>query len=255
MDLMFLEGALLRVAGPADRPLILAVAGFGDDGSAYAPLFKTEIAAAYRFAAIDMPGFGCAPPDPAAYGLTGFAARVNAIAERLSPSRGVILIGHSVAGPIVTEAAHARAAAAVISIEGNLVLEDAYFSGQAAHYDDAAAFKDALVDELWELALDDPTLRRFAGAVARADAMTLWRLGRDVRARPGNYFGERFLALDCPNLHYWSEESTTKAARLFLRRYGLNAQHYPCSHHWPMTEDPATTSDDLMRFLSRVDLG
>ncbi|GHH25276.1 hypothetical protein GCM10008023_38450 [Sphingomonas glacialis] len=69
---------------------------------------------------------------------------------------------------------------ALLSIEGNLTSEDAYFSGQATGFADPDAFKRVFVTSIRDMATRDPAMGRYATAVAGADALAMWRLGRDA---------------------------------------------------------------------------
>jgi pimeloyl-ACP methyl ester carboxylesterase len=198
--------------------------------------FKSE---RIRVVLFDLPGHGASPPR--ANGLTvedAVRILVNLI-HLVSASRAVVLVAHSMAAIIATKAARMLRSPPmlVISIEGNLTLADAYLSGQAAAFDDAAEFYSSFRSRILEMATRDEALRRFARAVESADAKTLWTLGRSVVdcADPG----ADFLRLSCPHIYYWDAPSTTANTRSFLARHAIRQRRTDGVGHWPMIDASA----------------
>lgn len=94
------------VAMSAADSLPLVVMVHGSPGSADAYLnymADSALSSRARMAAIDRPGFGYTSgfghPESS---LAAQAAAVKAVADRLAPGRKVILVGHSMGGPIIT---------------------------------------------------------------------------------------------------------------------------------------------------------
>ena len=122
---------------------ILLLAGFGDDASMYAGLLETPAAARYRLRPIDLPGFGA----PALAGVTSLASLADFVAEQARAAEARIVVAHSLASVVASLAASRPGSpiTRIVSLEGNLTPDDAYFSGTAADYQDPQAFRTCLL--------------------------------------------------------------------------------------------------------------
>jgi pimeloyl-ACP methyl ester carboxylesterase len=210
-----------------------------DSHLCFREVFSHPIAQRMRAFLFDLPGHGASPARPA--GLTvDEAARIWCdLIVRLSSSRRVVLVGHSMASIIATRAAQMLncAPTLLISIEGNLTLADAYFSGQAARFDEPEVFHGWFRSKILEMAQRDEVLRRFSCSLQFADPMTLWTLGRSVLncSTPG----DDLLGLTCPSIYYWDPGSTTDESKAFLAKHSLRQRKLEGLGHWPMVKSPA----------------
>lgn len=224
---------------------------FGDSRASYREAFASPLPGIGRVFVFDPPGHGASPPRPR--GLTiGAAARTWAgLVARFSGSRPVVLIGHSVAGMIASEAARrlARAPALVVSLEGNLTRPDAYFSGRAARYVRAASFHAALRERLWRAAGKDVDLLGFAASFDAADPYTLWTLGRSLAALADP--GAGFRRLQCPKIYYWDGQRARPQTRLYLARHAIPQRRLDGLGHWPMVKAPARFYAALVEDIRR----
>lgn len=95
----------LRVAllGPVDGPVMLCVHGWPENWYSWRHQMTHFSTLGFRLAAMDVRGYGGSsrPDDIEAYRLTELAADTAAVAEAVSPSRPVILVGHDWGAPIV----------------------------------------------------------------------------------------------------------------------------------------------------------
>jgi len=95
------------LVNPADSlPLVVFV--HGSPGSADACLdylADTNLSLRARLAAVDRPGFGYTDFGKPEISLEAQAADVHAVMEHLSPNRRVILVGHSLGGPLIVRVA------------------------------------------------------------------------------------------------------------------------------------------------------
>ena len=158
---------------------MICIAGFGDNGSMYHPLLTTDLAGRLDIVALDLPGFG-KPAGQAATSLKSLADVVDAEAR----NRGAeVVLAHSVASVIASIAASKPDSPirTIVSLEGNLTEEDAYFSGSAADFDSADSFRNAFLKRLDVLAVEQPIIGRYRSEVAKADPTALWQLGCDAR--------------------------------------------------------------------------
>lgn len=158
---------------------MICIAGFGDNGSMYHPLLTTDLADRLDIVALDLPGFG-KPPEQTKTTLKSLAGVVDAEVRKYDAE---VVLAHSVASIMATMAASTPDSPirTIVSLEGNLTEEDAYFSGSAADFDNADSFRDAFLKRLDNLAMEQPTISRYRSEVAKADPVALWHLGCDAR--------------------------------------------------------------------------
>lgn len=93
--------SLLR-AGPADAPLLVLVHGTPGAATSWAD-YLLQPPAGLQVVALDRPGFGLSGPDDALPGLAEQAAAVAALLP--TDGRPVVLLGHSLGGPVVARVA------------------------------------------------------------------------------------------------------------------------------------------------------
>jgi pimeloyl-ACP methyl ester carboxylesterase len=192
-----------------------------------------------RTVLFDLPGHGVSPARADGLTIDEAAGILVSLIAKVSASRAVVLVAHSMAAMIATRAVQALRVppSLVISVEGNLTLADAYLSGQAVHFADASVFYSSFQSRILEMAKADAACRRFASSVELADPKTLWSLGRSVLDCQDP--GADFLGLPCPCIYYWDSKSTTADARSFLVQHNLRQRRLEGAGHWPMVMAPA----------------
>ena len=102
----------------------------------------------------------------------------------------------------------------VISIEGNLTPEDAYFSGSAARYGSAVEFRTAFLSRLDDMADESPVVSRYRHQVAKADPRSLWELGCDAHEFSATRSPGDVLSNAAPRVHYLYNPANTPAATI-----------------------------------------
>lgn len=97
----FANGQLFGVAFGSGRPSVLALHGWARSSADFA-----EVLQGLDAVALDLPGFGAAPPPPEVWGAGGYAGAVAAVlAEMDTP---VVVVGHSFGGRVAVHLAAAR---------------------------------------------------------------------------------------------------------------------------------------------------
>lgn len=101
-------------AGPADAPPVLLLHGLGATNASMLPVLA-DLAVDHRVIAPDLPGFGASGAPSAPYNAPWFAAWVEAF-QRVTDSRGAVLIGNSLGGRVALECglAHPRSVRALV---------------------------------------------------------------------------------------------------------------------------------------------
>ena len=239
----------MRRFGNADCPSIIFVAGFGDHGGMFEALEPTPLGDRYSLVAVDLPGTGQSPPLDESLTLANAAALVADVAEREAAS---VIVGHSV-GSIVASLAAKRPGSpiqTVLSIEGNLTLADAYFSGSAADYSSASSFREAFLARLDEMAVGNPTLGRYRDQVALADPQSIWELGCDTHRWSVEHHPGEVLASSAPDVHYLLNPDNSPTDSLdWLADGGIQQHRLDGASHWKAVDQPGGMARRLLAAL------
>lgn len=101
-------------AGRADAPPVLLLHGLGATNASMLPVLA-DLAVDHRVLAPDLPGFGATAAPRAPYNAAWFAAWVEAF-QRVTDSRGAVLVGNSLGGRIALECglAHPKSVGGVV---------------------------------------------------------------------------------------------------------------------------------------------
>jgi pimeloyl-ACP methyl ester carboxylesterase len=243
---------VVRCSDRADLPALWFVTGFGESGFSYLPLFATALAESHRLMVPDLPGFGVSPPRPGIDTLAALAGVVVHLVNALTPGGRVGLVGHSLGSAIAVRAAESLRdrLLGLVSIEGNLTAEDAYFSGRAVGFAEAQSFKQDLLAHVWKLGGEGGlAFRRYFASLAMADAESLWQLGLDAaRSSAGDALGLAYRSLPARKLYCWSEASTQAVTAQYLRAHRLEHHRYP-GGHWPMVDAPDDFAEVIGSFF------
>jgi pimeloyl-ACP methyl ester carboxylesterase len=243
---------LVRRVGDGDARKLLCLHGFADSGLMFLPLSETALLEYFELVLIDLPGFGGSPSKPGVALIRDYAGAVAELASIISRHEPVGLIGHSIASAIAVAASDllSHPPIGVFSIEGNLTEDDAYFTGKAADWEGAEPFKEAFLNEIWEMSVSNIELRRYFGGVIMAQAPAMWCLGRDAkRVSAGDSVGHAYRALKVPSLYYWSEATTPVRTRRFIDAYSIPNRQYTAASHWPTIAAPEATANAIIEFF------
>jgi pimeloyl-ACP methyl ester carboxylesterase len=207
---------------------------FGDSQLSYRHVFESALSQQARVFVYDPPGHGASSPRARGFTISEGARLWCELVARFSRSRPVVLVGHSMAGIIASEAAARldRPPVLVIGVEANLTPQDACFTGLAARFDQPATFYETFRRQIRRMARRDVVVHRFACSLEFADPASLFRLGRSVVTRKDP--GAAFRRLRCPKIHYWDSTRTSRATRDYIARYQLPNRRLDRLGHWPM---------------------
>ena len=239
--------------GPDEsKPTLILLAGFGDGGAMFAPLQDTLLAEHCRLLPLDLPGFAGEPPLQGPTSLEALAEVVHKTAVRENAG---VLVAHSVASIIASLAAGRQGSpvTTIVSLEGNLTAEDAYFSGTAADYDDAETFKTAFLARLDEMAETQPVVRRYAEMVRQADAQALWELGCDARRFSETHIPGEILHRAAEAIYLYNPDNCAPASLQWLDRSGMKAVILDGASHWPSVDQPELLAAKMLDVLACLD--
>jgi len=235
-----------------NKPVLILLAGFGDGGAMFAALKDTVLAQHYRLLPLDLPGFAGTPPLQGPTSLEALAEVVHEVAVREDAR---VLVAHSVASIIASLAAK-RADSPVetiVSLEGNLTAEDAYFSGTAADYDDAESFKTAFLARLDEMAETQPVVRRYAETVRQAEPRALWELGCDARRFSETHIPGDVLSRAAEAIYLYNPDNCAPTSVAWLARSAMKAVILDGASHWPSVDQPELLAAKILDVLACLD--
>lgn len=254
-EIFTVNGMLCRAVGPLAAPCLVTVHAFSSNGTDFLPLFDTPLAQDYRLVAVDLPGFGASPGQTQCRTIAEHAAALADLAMSLSNSSKLGFVAHSVGSMIAVQAISVLKDKifGLFSIEGNLTADDAYFSGKAADFSDAIAFKRYFLEHLWTMGNNNPIFRSFYANASIADAEAMWRLGCDVRRLSiDDAPGLIYLSIPAPSRYYWNVENVPLRTVDWIKSAAVPNLTFTGASHWPMIEIPADTAKAIGRFFENL---
>lgn len=156
-----------------------------------------------------------------------------------------VIVAHSVAS-IIASLAAARpdsSISQIVSLEGNLTEEDAYFSGTAADYDEPYAFRHAFLARLHEMARNDQIIERYRKIVEKADPKALWQLGCDARAFSNTHVPGEILMRSAKVSYIYNPENCPENSLAWLAENALPSTILPDASHWPSIDQPGQLAE------------
>ena len=231
--------------------VVICIAGFGDNASMFEPLLTGPGTYDLKFQPINLPGFG-APPLPQS--STSLSALADVVVDAARAHGAETVLAHSVASIIATLAAERLGSPikTILSLEGNLTPEDAYFSGTAANFASPEEFLPVFLTRLDEMATDDKIIARYRDVVKTADPKALWELGCDAhafsqKASPGDRLQRS------ANIAYLYNPANVPQASLdWLARSNMPRYELPGASHWASLDQPEALYQAISSALGAV---
>lgn len=232
---------------PEARPTILFVAGFGDTAEMFAGLHETRLADSYHLLPVNLPGFGA----PALEAETTLESLARFLADKARASGAEIVVAHSVASIVASLAARRPdcPVADILSLEGNITAEDAYFSGTAADYDDPRVFRAAFLQRLDEMAASAPIIARYRQCVSQADPLALWQLGTDARRFSEAQVPGDVLAASARVTYLYNPDNCPESTLRWLDAHPMKRIILEGATHWASVDRPAVLADKICEAL------
>lgn len=213
----------------------------------FSRLHQTRAAQTFDLLPIHLPGFG-APPSTAQTSLESLATFV---ADRARAENAQVVLGHSLASVIASLAARRADSPIrqVLSLEGNLTADDAYFSGTAANYDSPESFRSAFLEALAERSRTEPVVARYRDAVAKADPRALWQLGTDARRFSDEQVPGEVLAGSARPTYIYNPSNCHDATLVWLQESGMERIVLEGASHWASVDQPESVSEAMIQAL------
>lgn len=224
---------------------IVCIAGFGDNASMYEPLMQTKLAREHNLIGLNLPGFGVAPIE----GPVTLNAMAGVLHEHLTESGARVVMAHSVASIIAALSAQIDGSPIdlILSLEGNLTPEDAYFSGSAAGYGSAEAFRSAFLARLGRMVeTGGSEIARYREHVARADLRSLWELGCDAHDYSNKFMPGEDLKAARRAVYFYNPDNLPGTSRRWLTESVFERRELLGASHWPTIDQPAELSAAIL---------
>ena len=223
---------------------MICLAGFGDNASMFSPLVEECASGELEVLPINLPGFGAPTLDGQITSLDSLATHVN---ERAAALGANIVLAHSVASIIASLAAGKPGSPLgfVMSLEGNLTPEDAYFSGTAAEFPSANEFRPAFLSRLNDMAHEDAILSRYREAVLQADPQALWELGCAAHRFSTEHSPGALLQSLPRSAYLYNPDNVPTSSLGWLQSSSLKRYELPNASHWASIDQPKRLSEKI----------
>ena len=245
------------------RPSLLFLHGLGDSGRAFDEAFSAPGLDEFNLIAPDMPGHGLSAGYPGgAVSFGDYATLLWRLLDALgiaadtavSLRRPLLVIGHSMGGPVATQFCASDADGVVrglINVEGNLTGEDLFISGKAVRAHQRGEFDpwfrihfiEQTVGEKW--APQSSANRRYYDAIRLCRPGAFLRGSRELVERsaasaehPHGEIADTYLALRLPKL-YCHGDGCPAETRAFLHEHREESRHFPGAGHSVMIDAAA----------------
>lgn len=249
--LQVVDNIAMWIAGSQESDIdVWFLPGFAESHLCFRDAFRQKLSEKVRIILFDLPGTGASPARKEGLTIHAGAMVWKNLIERVSTSRKLILVGHSVSGIIMTETVKmlSHSPILVVSVEGNLTKADAYFSGQAGNYDSPDEFYQVFSEKVLSLVNTNEVPMSYYASLQFADPQTLWVMGRS--ALEFSHPGGDFQKLTCSTIYYWSQESTTPDSQKFLANHEIAQRKLDGLGHWPMKKSPDSFYSQLWKDIS-----
>ena len=232
----------------SDKPGMLCLAGFGDDATLFEPLLQTELARKVDVWPIDLPGFGGVD----ALKETSVRSLAQFVASEVQRRQAKVIMAHSVASIVATVAVESLHAPLplIVSLEGNLTVDDAYFSGLAADFEDPTQFKAAFLEKLAKIDDERGVIARYRARVATSDPQALWQLGRDAKSFSLQQAPGERLRRSADVVYIYNPENCPAASLKWLAAQPLDGVVVDGASHWATIDQPGSVAKAVMAALS-----
>ena len=229
-------------------PKIVCIAGFGDNSTMFAPLLQTSLTETHEIIPFDLPGFG-APPLNVETTLENLSEALTTFTKQVGAS---IVLAHSVASIIAALSAGHEGSPikTILSLEGNLTADDAYFSGTAANYNNATTFREAFLARLDKMAENQPIINRYRSMVCTADPMALWELGTEAHNYSIHHVPGDELLQSAQVAYLYNPDNVPETSLKWLSKNNIAQVRLDGATHWKSVDQPTILAKKIRTALS-----
>ena len=247
----------LRRNGAGDRAIVF-MHGFLDDQHVWEPVIAELTASEFEIVRLDLAGFGDRSEAPGPFTFDRFAADLSAVVDGVD--KPFVLVGHSMAAPIVELVAAGRPDCALglalvspIPMAGTRLPDEAFEPFRSLGELGAAEYR-AFRRQVAPLAPEAELERlgavagRFRPEVVRSVA-DVWNNGYPARERPSGFVGPVLILRGADDPLLTAEIVADRVAARFDPTRTTVAV-IEKSGHWPHIERPSAVAGEMNRFLT-----
>lgn len=226
---------------------IICIAGFGDNSSMFQPLQETRLHTIHELISFNLPGFG----SPRLSETTTLARLAEVVDDYAREIDSRVIVAHSVASIVASLAALRPDSSieTVLSLEGNLTADDAYFSGTAADFDNPSTFRTHFLARLDSMVPDQPIIARYRDNVEQADPSALWELGTDARRFSEQNVPGETLSQVPSAVYLYNPANVPQASLDWLKIHALPRVVLEGASHWASVDQPQQLSEKIIEVL------
>ncbi|NHJ46979.1 MAG: alpha/beta hydrolase [Asgard group archaeon] len=234
---------------------VVFIHGLGSSKFDFLHSFDYEKLCAYNLLVVDMVGHGnSSTPEDFSYTIDDQANVLLKLIEHLSLPEDIMVVGHSMAGPVAIKLAELleNRAIGMIYVEGNLDENDCFLSNNIVT---SYTFEDWLRDgfeTFVDMLKQDPESFYYVSNFQKAGALTTYLSSLSVvkESTEGKLL-ERLMALSIPVLVIFGENNKGKFTSEEKLAEKFPIVYIPQSSHDMMHENPDKFYDTIIDFLSQ----
>jgi len=257
-DIPSTDGVLIHAEsrGSGTPPIVL-VHGWSCD-STYWLDQVTDLAADYRVITIDLAGHGKSGTDREIYTMAAFGQDVAAVLDKWDLKQ-VILVGHSMGGAVITEAALAvpRRILGLIGVDNfqqlNMKLGSRQIEGFTATFEqDFPGFTRQWVSSMFPIGADSVLIAEISGDMAAAPPAIGLSALRELLHWYGALAPSRIAELKVPLMCINSDKQPTDEAAMLAVVPRYQVRYMPGHGHFLFREDPVTFNKLLRETIAAM---
>ncbi len=240
--------------GEKDRKILL-LHGLGSSKEDYVQIFNYNKLKVNNIIIPDLIGHGeSSKPPNFSYSMDDQAKVLNRLLKRLSLKSNIVLVAHSMGGPIAVSLAELLSDRVVglIYAEGNIDVGDCFFTkfvidSFSLEKWEEIGFKQSLAEFR-----KDPNFADFAVSFAKAGAITIYKSSEDlVRVSIEDTLLDRLIQLSIPILAIFGAKNKGKFSSEKKLQSKFPIQYIPEAGHGLMVDNPRIFFETIIDFLKQ----
>lgn len=227
---------------------------FGESGLCYKEAFESILVKGFNLFVPDLPGCGVTPNHGQLKTMDEHTSCLIELIDQISPNSNLFLVAHSVSGLIGTQLCqhYGRKLKGYISVEGNLLEVDSYYSSLPIFNSKEVFFK-KYTNSVFEKSSARIDFRRYLSSIYFADVDALYTWGKSTEKYiSGNSAASEFINLQCEKRYIWGDKDTPQETQEFIKNSGIPNIHFEGVGHWPMIEIPDKFYNELDMFFMSI---
>jgi pimeloyl-ACP methyl ester carboxylesterase len=222
---------------------ILFIHGLGGSRDDFSAAFNAPELREYNLIVPDLAGHGeSEASDEFFYTMEEQADILDELIKNLSISDKIVIVPHSMGGPIAVSLAEKieEKAIGMVYAEGNLNEEDCFLSQKIIEKYSIEEWRDTGFKKLVEKFSQNPDLREYAVSFNKSGPVTLYRSSEELyKVSVQDTLLSRILELDIPVVGIFGEENKGRFSSETMLSKHFPIKYVPDAGHYMMNDNPA----------------